>query len=154
MSGQTDFLNQILLGPDGDVLAIGVREIRDDREPIVVRLAEEPAPVWKNTRRVGDVTNDHVVSALDALAIINLLSRRGEGALPESRGVSDGDFYYDVDGDGAATAFDALLVINRIARSLTGSEREDWTPAPDNSAFRGIDERSAELFDESIATLF
>ncbi len=53
-----------------------------------------------------DVTNDLLISARDALVIINRISRK----------TGNEDFFYDVSGDSAATPLDALRVINAMAR--------------------------------------
>lgn len=57
-----------------------------------------------------------MVSALDALIIINRLSR---GGLPVSPPISKVGSFFDVSGDGNVTALDALQVINALARQST-----------------------------------
>ncbi len=65
----------------------------------------------------SDVTADGVVSALDALVIINLLDR---STLPGASSISVADIgapppnFYDVNGDGRVSALDALIVINAL----------------------------------------
>ncbi len=69
----------------------------------------------------GDVNNDHLVKATDALAIINFLSKQtqsaqGESVDAESVDASIRSMFYDVNDDGNATAGDAIRVINELAR--------------------------------------
>ncbi|MCA9135513.1 MAG: hypothetical protein KDB00_02110 [Planctomycetales bacterium] len=54
-----------------------------------------------------DVNDDGEVSTLDALMIINAMSRDGNG---------DTDFFTDVNNDGRRSVLDALRVINRLSR--------------------------------------
>ncbi len=66
-----------------------------------------------------DVNADSVVSPIDALRIINLLSRvlpPGESSMPVSELTSSPPDFYDVNGDGRVSSLDALQVINEIQR--------------------------------------
>lgn len=102
---------------------------------IVVNVNDVPA--WQNQQLREDVNNDGIVTALDALIIINRLDANAIdtntiesnvvdanqlGARPD-----DFDFYYDVTGDSLVTALDALRVINAINASDVVAEAE---PAP------------------------
>lgn len=58
-----------------------------------------------------DVNDDGIVSAVDALTIINAMSRSGQG---------DADVFTDVNNDGQRSALDALRVINRLGRDGNG----------------------------------
>ncbi len=72
---------------------------------------------------VADVNADGVISALDALRIINLLDQRLSGtssSLAVSEIGTPPPDYVDVSGDGRVSAFDALLVINAL--ELRGSQ--------------------------------
>lgn len=75
-----------------------------------------------------DVTADGNVTALDALRVVNFLSRRQPGsATPGTVSVNDigtppPDFL-DVNGDGVITAFDALDVLNQL-RLINNTEGE------------------------------
>ncbi|MDA8744151.1 dockerin type I domain-containing protein [Rubripirellula amarantea] len=64
-----------------------------------------------------DVNDDGKITSLDALLIINDMSRSTSRVLGlhETEG-----FYIDVNNDGSVTALDALLVINSIGRSESG----------------------------------
>ncbi len=99
----------------------------------VVQL-DAPHP-WQNFLQTGDVNNDGVVTARDALRIINELGRRQfSGA--NSQLLQDPQLvapwpgvYFDHNGDGRATALDALRVINDLARrSVGGGEGESIQP--------------------------
>lgn len=84
----------------------------------------EPAPLVQNPFDAGDVDGDGMVTAIDALIVINELNRNGAHQLDRSPngefGVNGGgetsrplDFL-DVNGDSSISAFDALLIINRL----------------------------------------
>ena len=71
-----------------------------------------------------DVTANGVISALDALRIINFLSRQRTNSVPVSSLTTAPPDFFDVNGSGTVTPLDALLVINEISRrnrSLLGS---------------------------------
>ena len=59
-----------------------------------------------------DVNNDLRISALDALGVINYLTRQGEGE--DTGGLAGGFMYYDVNNDNSISAADALGVINAL----------------------------------------
>ncbi|WP_236622154.1 dockerin type I domain-containing protein, partial [Novipirellula maiorica] len=65
-----------------------------------------------------DVNNDGKVSALDALTVINAISRgfTNAEASQAPRLLAAGGDYLDVDSNEVVTAFDALLVINEMNR--------------------------------------
>ena len=65
-----------------------------------------------------DVNADGVISAIDALRVINFLSRNLNGAsfVPVSSIGSPPPDYYDTNGDGRVSAADALKVINQLSR--------------------------------------
>ena len=72
---------------------------------------------WQNAYQVWDVNQSGDISSLDALVVINQLSRVTDPELPPINSVDDfGGDYYDVSGDGYITALDALRVINRVSR--------------------------------------
>ena len=64
-----------------------------------------------------DVDNSGIVSALDALIIINELGRGGARVLPTEGPEVTGIKFVDVTGDGSISALDALRVINQLARN-------------------------------------
>ncbi len=90
---------------------------------------------WKNFVSPHDINNDGKTSVLDALTIINELSRgsfvdlntnqlKSPSELSEWPGV-----YYDTNGDDRGTALDALLVINELARTGNSSGEGELTDA-------------------------
>ncbi len=68
----------------------------------------------------NDVNADGNVSAIDALRVINFLSRSltvsGASSVPVSEIGSPPPDYYDANGDGRVSANDALVVINELGR--------------------------------------
>lgn len=91
---------------------IPVERIRFGTVSVTIGSGEGEA--LQNPFNAADVNNDGLVTPLDALMVINQLSRtvRGEG---ESASSTVGRFT-DVTGDGLVTPLDALTVINVIAR--------------------------------------
>ena len=85
----------------------------------------------------ADVTADGVVSPIDALRIINFLSRQpgNQGAVPVSEiGAPPPDFL-DVNGDGFVSPSDALAVINQLALNANGGEGEQASLFSSTTAF-------------------
>ncbi len=80
---------------------------------------------FHNEELPEDVNNDGIVSAVDALTVINAMGRQTQ---------NDGDLFTDVNNDGLRTAGDAVRVINRLSREgrqLDQPGRGD--PPPDTS---------------------
>ncbi len=71
---------------------------------------------WTNPARPTDVNNDLVTTPIDALLVINAVSRaKGESSLgPRTNRLGH---YLDTSGDARVTALDALRVINEVSRS-------------------------------------
>jgi hypothetical protein len=62
-----------------------------------------------------DVNQDKLVTALDALLVINYISGIGSSTDPvKYKADHDPNGYLDVNGDGLVTALDALLILNYI----------------------------------------
>ena len=106
---------------------VPVDQIRYDSLTFTVAAgssAEGETPLH-NDVMPADVNDDGVVTAIDALHIINRLSRgQGEGESPR---VSS--FYVDVNGDNKLTAGDALRVINHLnAAHITRAQSEMHSP--------------------------
>ena len=80
----------------------------------IIQVLENSAP-YHNESLPLDVNGDGVVTALDALLIINYLNAYGPGEV----GHGDPSFGYDVNGDGMVTALDALLIINQLNQPAT-----------------------------------
>ena len=76
---------------------------------------------WQNVIDSSDITNDGIVSAFDALVLINEVARgsvtnllTGQLENPLNLAQWPGT-YYDQNGDGIASTLDALRVLNRLA---------------------------------------
>ena len=91
----------------------------------------EGASVWRNAKNPLDTTDDGLVSARDALVIINFIDEFGIGAIPSlTPNPLQGVFYLDVSGNLGVEPQDALLVINYLSdRSATAGEGEAPAPA-------------------------
>lgn len=82
-----------------------------------IKIYEEvelPQFTHQNPTNRYDVTNDGVVSPIDALMIINSLNERGPRRLPELPLGVQPEIYLDVDGDGYLGPIDSLLIINYL----------------------------------------
>jgi len=100
---------------------------------VIMQAIAEGAP-WQNPSNPLDVTNNGIVTAEDALQIINYINRSATSALKlpnpflpsfAPRPVGN-EAFYDVSGDEFATALDALLVINFLNHQSTGGEGESF----------------------------
>jgi hypothetical protein len=84
-----------------------------------IEVLANPMP-WTNGISPLDVNDDGVISATDALIIINILNASGGSLILPTvatpRGTRSTPDYVDVNGDGNVGALDALIVINRIRR--------------------------------------
>ncbi|TWU07924.1 dockerin type I domain-containing protein [Stieleria varia] len=89
---------------------------------------------WQHPTEATDVNADNMVSALDALMIVNELRQRvystsDIGTLQSLLQTTDfPNLYYDVSGDGRVSALDALEVINEIRRRRGESEQVIFDP--------------------------
>lgn len=96
-------------GEDGEFDTFDDRYI--DRS-LTVSVQRESS--WHNGGLAHDVSGDGAVTPLDALRVINFISRAsGPELTPRAVGESQ---YVDVNNDARATALDALVVINHLAR--------------------------------------
>lgn len=91
--------------------------VSEDASDVLARVEIRNDRPFTNPSVAHDVDRDGKVLPVDALRIINELSRRGFGpiAIPEAQ-EQVGRFYYDVSGDMQLTALDALRVINALSR--------------------------------------
>ncbi len=86
---------------------------------------------WRNVASHWDVNRSGDVTSLDALAVVNQISRASESALPPIAAIEDfGGLFFDVSGDGHITSLDALRVINELARRQLRGEQESIFIAP------------------------
>jgi hypothetical protein len=103
-----------------------------------------------NALNVLDVDNDGVVSAQDALIIINQLNGTAQSAS------ADAPRYIDVDGDGALTAMDALRVINFInnpASQSSGNALDDAEGEATDASLSVAGETSADAVQDDLLLL-
>ena len=120
---------QDLLGPTG---VAGSGEVED------VRLEVSNNP-YRNPADRYDVNNSGLVTPLDALQVVNAISRNGNQSifLDDVPLPADLPIYPDVSGDGVVSTLDALQVINELSRILngqSGSGEGEWV--------EGVTERS------------
>ena len=105
---------------------------------------------WHNVVDRHDINNDGKTTVLDALNIINQLSRGDHVDLDTNQLKSPSELtewpgiYYDTNGDDRGTVLDALLVINQLARLGNSSGEGELADA-------AIQEWSRELTPISIA---
>ncbi|MEM8910223.1 MAG: Ig-like domain-containing protein [Planctomycetota bacterium] len=101
-------------------------------EPITVTLSFNQS-AFQNPFDRFDVSADGIVSAVDALRIINLLNdppaELDAGGLPVAALADGPPNYYDVSGDGQVSALDILRVINELnRRSVDGNDQPSSEP--------------------------
>lgn len=80
-------------------------------EIFIIEVVENPSP-FHNDENPFDVDGNGIISAYDALLIINYLNTYGPGPV----GHGDPGYGYDVNNDSMVTALDALIVINELNR--------------------------------------
>jgi len=94
---------------------------------------------WHNSVRPCDVTDDGLITPLDALVNINEINSGGEQALPVPPQPPHGPPpYRDVSGDDWLTAIDVLLVINYINADTAGLTLGAWAALPSAGAVSGV----------------
>lgn len=109
---------------------VPVSQIRYGVSSVTIGGANGEGPVARqNAVNPADVNDDGKVSPLDALTVINELSRvnRGEGEAARQASLR----FTDVSGDGKITPLDALQVINAISRRNRLAPNEVAAPAPE-----------------------
>ncbi|GAA5509776.1 dockerin type I domain-containing protein [Novipirellula caenicola] len=96
-----------------------------------IELVDDEAPLFQNAENRFDVDGNGIVTAADALVVINALQFRNGNALldPDTEQPSD-DGYYDVNGDYRITPLDALNVINELNRIGSGESEGEGERAP------------------------
>ncbi len=98
-----------------------VIDVVEGASPTVVAAASRVMSPRHNDSLPQDVNGDGVVTALDALLVINDLNRNESRML--THGERDGPSI-DVNDDGAVSALDALLVINTLSRQSPDGDGE------------------------------
>lgn len=122
------FQDTLLFGRDQPV---DVSQIRYDSLTIQVGAAAVgEGEAIQNPTLPQDVNNDGSVSPIDALLIINQMTR-SIGAEGEQAGAPlSSQYYLDVNGDSRASAVDALQVINYLARMTSNGSGEGEAVLP------------------------
>ncbi len=92
---------------------------------------------WRNLDLPCDVDLSELVTAADALVVINALNAGGPRGLSELP-LLEGDGMIDVSGDGWLTPVDALLVINALNRAGMAPTVAASAAASDDPNFNGI----------------
>ncbi|QDT01727.1 Cadherin domain protein [Rubripirellula lacrimiformis] len=117
----------------------GPLELRTDTTfDLIVSAGQQPLT---NKHDRLDVDASNVVSPLDALRVINYISRYGSGASVNDPHPFAG--FVDVSGDGMVTAFDALLILN-------GLKQESSSPVSGEQIDAVLDDRD-ETNDHAMA---
>jgi hypothetical protein len=82
-----------------------------------------PVSPWQNPSNPVDVNGDGIITASDALFVINFLNEHGPGQVPESEpgGSGENPIFPDVNGDGRISPVDALIIINELNDRAAGS---------------------------------
>ena len=96
----------VLSNPTGAVL------LKSDGEGTIAN-DDGLSPPYRNPRLQWDVNGDGIISALDALIVINHLNSNGAGPLPAPSPTA-ARLYIDVNGDAQVSPLDALNVINYL----------------------------------------
>ena len=103
----------------------------------------------QNTNLPADVNGDNLVTAIDALLVINELSRLDAAAAGEPGSANTPLFYHDVNGDNRVSALDALRVINYLNDASAG---EAVAPAGEPLS-NGIQTLASDASDQAIGDL-
>lgn len=105
----------------------------------------------QNVNLPADVNGDNLVTAIDALLVINELSRLDSAAAGEPGGAGNSAlFYHDVNGDKRVSALDALRVINYLNGDSAAGE--PVAPAAGEPLSGGIETLASDS-DQAISEL-
>lgn len=100
--------------------AVPIENIVYDSESIVVTAGVASGEPLHNADFPADVNGDNLVTAIDALIVINQMARSGaEGEFASNQ--TETRYFHDVNGDGHISAIDALRVINWLNKPDSGS---------------------------------
>ncbi len=136
------FSDTLLFNLDDPVAPV---DIRYDELSFTVRSS------LQNGRLAQDVNNDGFVTPIDALLVINQISRTTpEGEQAGGSGSSNGGYFTDVNGDNKVTALDALQVINYLVRSRDSESEGEQVFFAQSS---GSASASGSVYDDVITDL-
>ncbi|WP_162273256.1 peptidylprolyl isomerase [Rubripirellula obstinata] len=143
-SNESDVDWSLISGPVGLTVELATGQVNwpttadtRDLHPFAIRIADRAGNEAEQSYSINvtsryfnpidafDVNGSGEVDSLDALIVINAISRNGgEIELPETDGSEPSplnqDFFYNTNNDTAITALDALVVMNEIARRQAG----------------------------------
>ncbi len=100
----------------------------DDQTVTIQTLGTTSEIVWCNASKPSDANSDGEITSLDALVVINALSRYGSVSV-SSIGRSNSSTLVDINNDTFITALDALLVINTLSRHSLAAVSQDSSEA-------------------------
>ncbi len=103
------------------------------------------ANIFHNELLPEDVNEDGIVTAVDALTILNQMNRQSSNG-GDGEFASDSGRKTDVNNDGRQSPIDALMVINRLNRGDNDFDR------PDNSVDQPTDETTPEEEEDEEST--
>jgi hypothetical protein len=105
--------------------------------------------LYTNPQDPLDVSGDGVITALDALMIVNVLSDRTAAAPLLVTELAAGQPFLDVNADGAVTAWDALYIANYLNQPGSvggeGEFQDAVAGSPPSLLPRGIPARPVEI---------
>jgi len=105
---------------------VPVPRIRYNVASVLVGSGSGEGEARQNALLPADVNGDGAVSPMDALLVINEISRSRTSASGEALSTRPSSLIFtDVNGDGFITPMDALHVINHISRSRQGDAPAD-----------------------------
>ncbi|QDT04001.1 peroxidase [Rubripirellula lacrimiformis] len=92
------------------------------------------ANIFHNEQIPEDVNEDGIVSAMDALTVINQMNRQSASDVVDGGGRQQRDSgrMTDVNNDGRDSALDALMIINRLSRERGRAGSPTQSPTPEN----------------------
>lgn len=127
---------------------VPIENIQYDSATITITGSPEPL---HNAFLPADVNGDNLVTAIDALIVINAMSRmEAAGEQPASDGKH---FYLDVNGDGLVTSIDALQVINHLNKPRNPSDSgEEIAPQAVPNAGSVVDEDDQPTVTDRVIT--
>ncbi len=122
-----------------------------DRDRVWLVTTQSPSHLSHNAAVPGDVNLDGVVSALDALNVINWLRRRSNLGESVSAGSAASLWKLDVSDDGRVSALDALMIINALARNPSSQRlapQSEWYEPHEYvwSTWERVDDELLSLF--------
>ncbi len=148
----SDALNRMLISDRDDIVLAGKQVSLKSTDALAVRLTgSEPDPVdWHNQWTAEDVSGDRLVTAIDALLLVNRLNTQTTSAVPS---VKNDAAFLDVNDDGFITSLDALLVVNYLNNRGGGEGESNVTASATANAISDQFALNAGTLDPYVASL-